>query len=147
MVTLNPYLSFDGSAREAMTFYQSVFGGELTVSTFGESGITAQMGDTTADDPGIADQVMHAMLVTGGGLALMAADTPPGMSYNPGDDVAISLSGPAEDEAELRGYWDKLVVDARETLPLEKAPWGDYFGMCTDRFGTRWMVNIAGEQG
>lgn len=147
MVTLNPYLSFRGQAREAMTFYQSVFGGELTVSTFGESGMTEQMGDVAADGASIADQVMHAMLVTDTDLTIMAADTPPGMAYNPGDDVAISLSGPVEDDAVLRGYWEKLTEGAQTTLPLEQAPWGDHFGMCTDRFGMRWMVNIAGQAG
>lgn len=136
MVALDPYVSFDGQAREAMTFYQSALGGDLTISTFGESGMS--------EDPASADLVMHAMLETGSGLRLMAADTPEGMSYNPGDNISISLSGPAEDEAELRGYWDKLNDGARTTLPLEKAPWGDYFGMLTDRFGITWMVNIDG---
>jgi PhnB protein len=137
MTTLNPYLSFKGEAREAMTFYQSVFGGDLTVSTFGESGMS--------DDPATADQVMHAQLEADG-LTLMGADTPEGMPYNPGDNVAISLSGPADDEQQLRGYWDRLSEGAQPGVPLEKAPWGDYFGMLTDRFGIGWMVNIAGAQ-
>ena len=138
MTTLNPYLSFKGEAREAMSFYQSVFGGDLTVSTFGESGMS--------DDLATADQVMHAQLEADG-LTLMGADTPEGMPYNPGDNIAISLSGPAQDEQQLRGYWDKLSEGAQPGVPLEKAPWGDYFGMLTDRFGIGWMVNIAGEQG
>lgn len=136
MTTLNPYLSFDGQAREAMNFYRSVLGGELTISTFGESGMS--------QDPAQADLVMHARLSTEGGLHLMAADTPEGMPYNPGDNVSISLSGSAEEEAELRGYYDRLVEGASNVLPLERAPWGDHFGMCTDRFGIGWMVNIAG---
>ena len=139
MVTLNPYLSFDGQAREAITFYQSVFGGELSITTFGESGMGAEGAK--------ADEVMHAQLEAPGGLTVMAADTPEGMPYNPGDNISISLSGPAGDEATLRGYYEKLCEGARETMPLDKAPWGDYFGMCTDRFGIAWMVNIAGEAG
>ena len=139
MVTLNPYLSFRGEAREAMTFYRSVLGGELSITTFGESG--------TGGDPATADQVMHAHLQTPSGLTLMGADTPEGMELHPGDNVAISLSGAAEDEAELRGYYDGLCEGARSTLPLEKAPWGDHFGMLTDRFGIGWMVNIAGSGG
>ncbi|AXH95692.1 VOC family protein [Ornithinimicrobium avium] len=137
MATLNPYLSFDGAAREAMTFYQSVFGGELTISTFGESGFTEGVPDL--------DQVMHAMLVTPAGFTLMAADTPDGVPHNPGDNISISLSGPAEDEDELRGFFARLSEDATPGVPLEKAPWGDHFGMLTDRFGIGWMVNIAGE--
>lgn len=139
MVTLNPYISFTGEAREAMTFYRSVFEGDLTMTTFGESGMSS--------DPATADQLMHAQLEAPGGLTLMAADTPEGMPHTPGDNVAISLSGGAEDEDRLRGYYDRLCEGARSTLPLEKAPWGDWFGMLTDRFGIGWMVNIAGDAG
>jgi PhnB protein len=131
---LNPYLSFRDQAREAMDFYQSVFGGELTRSTFGEFEMT--------EDPAEKDKVMHSMLVTDGGLALMAADTPNSMEQPTGGGFSVSLSG--EDEAELRGYWDKLSESGTVTMPLEKAPWGDSFGMLQDRFGVSWMVNIAG---
>jgi PhnB protein len=130
---LNPYISFRDNAREAMDFYQSVFGGELTRSTFGEM--------HASEDPAEQDKIMHSMLVTDG-LALMASDTPNGMDFTPGTNISISLSG--EDDAELRGYWDRLSEGADIRMPLEKAPWGDSFGMLTDRFGIAWMVNIAG---
>jgi PhnB protein len=131
---LNPYLSFRDTAGPAMDFYHSVFGGELTRSAFGEM----QMGG-----PGEQDKIMHAMLTTDAGLTLMAADTPDGTDLAPGSNIAVSLSG--EDGAELHGYFDKLSQDGAVTMPLEKAPWGDSFGMCTDRFGISWMVNIAGD--
>lgn len=131
---LNPYLSFRDNAREAMEFYKSVFGGQLDVSTFGEGGM--------AEDPADADKVMHAMLRSDNGLVLMGADTPSSMQMTPGANIAVSLSG--DDESELRGYWDKLSEGASNVMPLNQAPWGDYFGMCTDRFGVPWMVNIAG---
>jgi PhnB protein len=133
---LNPYISFKDNAREAMEFYQSVFGGNLTMSTFAEF----QM----AEDPAESDKIMHSQLDTDNGLTLMGADTPNSMPYNDGSRVTVSLSG--EDEAELRGYWDQLVDGGSITLPLEQAPWGDSFGMATDRFGVSWMVNIAGSQ-
>ncbi len=129
---LNPYISFDGNAREAMEFYAGALGGTLRISTFGEFG---------ADDQAIAGKVMHGMLETDSGFTLMGADTPPGMPYNPGDNIAISLSG--DDEAELRGYWDKLSEGGTVTVPLEKQMWGDVFGMLTDQFGIGWMVNIG----
>ncbi|MCR1160056.1 MULTISPECIES: VOC family protein [Micrococcaceae] len=135
---LNPYISFRDNARDAITFYESVFGGELNISTFGDM--------PGSQDPAEADKVMHAMLVTPGGLTLMAADTPNGMEYNPGDNISVSLSGDASDEAELRGFWDKLVDGGTVTVPLESAPWGDTFGMCVDKFGINWLINIAGEQ-
>jgi len=132
---LNPYLSFDGDARHAMEFYEDVFGGTLTLNTFGEFG---------ADDAGNADKIMHCMLQTDNGFVLMGADMPPGEEYKPGNTAAVSLSG--DDEGELRGYWDRLADGATVSVPLEKQMWGDLFGMCTDRFGTAWLVNIGQPQ-
>lgn len=129
---LNPYLSFRDTARDAMEFYQSVFGGTLVMNTFGEYG--------AADMPD-ADKIMHAMLEADNGFTLMGSDTPPGMSFDPGSRITISLSG--EDGDELRGYWQKLSESGSVTVPLEKQMWGDEFGMCLDEFGVGWMVNIA----
>jgi PhnB protein len=129
---LNPYISFPGTARDAMEFYEGVFGGSLTLNTFGE------LGGQDAPNP---DQIMHAMLETGSGFTLMGSDTPPGMEHDPGNNIAISLSG--DDDGELRGYWEQLSEGGTVTMPLEKQMWGDEFGMCTDRFGIAWMVNIA----
>ncbi|WP_214405981.1 VOC family protein [Pseudonocardia lacus] len=131
--TLNPYLNFREGTREVMDFYASVFGGELTLSTFAEVG---GMGMDESEQ----DKVMHSQLVTRTGMTLMAADVPAAMPL--GANGTVSLSG--DDEAELRGYWEKLSSGGTVTVPLEKAPWGDSFGMCTDRFGVDWMVNIAG---
>jgi PhnB protein len=131
--TLNPYLSFRNAARDAMNFYQSVFGGELTISTFGDY----QM----AHDPAESDLVMHSVLETPGGLTLMGSDTPADMEFTPGGSISVSLNG--DDEAELRGYWDKLSEGGAVSVPLDKAPWGDSFGMCVDRFGVSWLVNIS----
>ena len=129
---LNPYIGFDGDARQAMEFYNGVFGGTLTVNTFGEFG---------ADDSPDADKVMHAQLETDDGFVLMASDTPPGTELTPGDNVSVSLSG--DDAAELRGWWDKLSERGTVSVPLEKQMWGDEFGTCKDRFGIVWMVNIT----
>lgn len=129
---LNPYVSFRGDARQAMEFYKNVFGGTLTVSTFGE------FGDPSAPE---ADQIMHGQLETDSGFTLMGADVPPGMEHNPGDTITISLSG--DDADELRGYWDELAEGGTVTVPLEKQMWGDEYGACVDRFGISWMVNIS----
>ncbi|MFJ6026652.1 VOC family protein [Pseudarthrobacter sp. NPDC092424] len=135
--TLNPYLGFRDNAREAMTFYQSVFGGELTVSTFADF--------QASEDPAEADKVMHSMLTTTQGMVLMGADTPNSMEHTPGSAISISLSG--DDEVELRGYYEKLCADGGSvTVPMERAPWGDIFGMCTDRFGIAWLVNVNNGQ-
>ena len=136
---LNPYLNFDGNAREAMEFYQSVLGGDLRISTFSEYG--------GAPDGLAADNVMHAMLETPSGFTLMASDTPPEMSQGTGTGgggVSLSLSG--EDADELRGYWERLSARASVTMPLQKQLWGDEFGMLVDEFGNTWMVNITGPE-
>ena len=127
---LNPYLTFDGNAREAMEFYKRVFGGTLALSTFGEYG-----GEQNPDG------IMHGMLETERGFTLMGADTPPGMEHKPGDNIAVSVSG--DDADELRGYWDQLSEGGTVTVPMEKQMWGDEFGMCVDRFGIGWLVNIG----
>jgi len=132
---LNPYISFDGNARQAMEYYNGVFGGTLVMNTFGEYG---------AQDTPEADKIMHAMIETDNGFALMGADTPPGMQHNPGDNIAVSLSG--DDADELRGYWAELSDGGTVSMPLEKQMWGDEFGMCVDKFGVSWMVNIAQPQ-
>ncbi|MBA2478722.1 MAG: VOC family protein, partial [Sporichthyaceae bacterium] len=121
---LNPYISFAGNAREAMEFYQRVFDGSLTLNTFGEFG--------PPDAPG-ADKIMHGQLETDGGFTLMGADTPPGTEHEPGNNIAVSLSG--DDAEQLRGYWAKLAEGGAVSVPLEPQMWGDEFGMCVDQFG------------
>ncbi|WP_395575998.1 VOC family protein [Streptomyces sp. BK79] len=129
---LNPYLSFDGDARQAMEFYEQVFGGTLALNTFGAAGLP---------DAAYTDKIMHAMLETPSGFTLMGADMPPGEEHSPGNTFSVSLSG--DDASELRGYWEKLSAGGTVVVPLEKQMWGDVFGMCTDRFGVPWMVNIS----
>lgn len=135
---LNPYLNFRGSAREAMTFYRDVFGGELTVSTF------TDLGMPVGDDEG--DLVMHSQLQGPDGLLLMGSDVPAHMPFRAGENTfSVSLSG--DDETTLTAWWTVLSEGATVTQPLEKASWGDSFGMLTDRFGVSWFVNIAGGAG
>ncbi|HEU5379424.1 MAG TPA: VOC family protein [Ktedonobacteraceae bacterium] len=130
---LNPYLNFKDTARQAMEFYQTVFGGKLTMSTYKEF--------HASQDPSEDSKIMHSTLEVDNGITFMAADTPNGMEYKAGTNSNMSLSG--DDEAELRGYFTKLSAGGIITMPLEKAPWGDTFGMLTDKFGVPWMVNIT----
>ena len=131
---LNPYINLHGQAREALEFYRSVFGGKLSTSTFAEF----QSSTAPADD----DLVMHGQLEGEHGVVLMAADTPSTMEYRPGATVTLSLSG--DDEPVLRGWFDALAAGGTVVVPMEKAPWGETFGMCVDRFGIDWMVNVSG---
>jgi len=135
-IALNPYLNFPGTTREAMTFYESVLGGELQISTFGDFG---------AQGPE-ANGVMHSHLETEAGMTFMASDMPPGQedSYVAGNTITMSISG--DDSEAMRRYWDGLAEGGTVQMPLERQMWGDDYGMLVDKFGVAWMVNIAGEQ-
>jgi PhnB protein len=130
---LNPYLGFVDNAREAMTFYQQVLGGTLELNTFGQYG---------APEKPLADLVMHGLLESPDGLTLMAADTPPGVDRQVGNNITISLSG--DDTDRLRGCFAQLAEGGTINVPVEKQMWGDEFGQLTDRFGIGWLVNISG---
>ena len=129
--TLNPYLHFRDDARAAMEFYQSILGGDLTVTTFGELG---------ADSGPDADLVMHAQLRTPHGFTLMGSDTPSQMEWSAPRGFRISISG--DDAEDIRRWFSALGEGGEVTMPLEKQVWGDEFGMLTDRYGVEWMLDI-----
>ena len=133
---LNPYLSFKDNTREAMEFYRTVFGGKLDLSTFKDL--------HASQDPSEDNMIMHSVLEADNGITIMASDTPSRMEYRAGTNMSMSLSG--DNEAELKAYFEKLSVGGMVIMPLEKAIWGDSFGMCTDTFGVPWLVNITGQK-
>ena len=130
---LNPYLNFNGNARQALEFYQGVFGGDLNLNTFADFGAQG-----TPD----ADRIMHGQLETEAGYTIMAADVTSDMEYHPVSGASVSLSGEGPDAEALRGYWEKLSASGTTTMPMAKQAWGDEFGMCVDKFGVPWLVNI-----
>lgn len=140
IVKLNSYISFKDNAKEAAQFYKSIFGGTVYSDTF-ESFASDEMPVAEEDK----QKIMHAYLKGDNSIELMLADTPTGMEYQDGARITLTLNG--DDEATLRGYWDKLAEGGTVTMPLDKAPWGDVFGMLTDKFGVNWMVDIGPVQG
>ena len=130
---LNPYLGFKDNTREAMEFYKTVFGGKLMMSTFKEFHASQ-----TPDEDNL---IMHSVLEADNGITFMASDTPARMEYRVGTNFSMSLSG--DNEAELRVYFEKLAANGNVSMPLEKALWGDTFGMLTDQFGVSWIMNIT----
>jgi PhnB protein len=132
---LNPYLNFNGNARQALEFYASVFGGDLTLTTFADFG---------ASDSPDADRIMHGQLETPAGYTIMAADVTSEMPYQPPAGISVSLSG--DDGDDLHEYWEGLSSGGTVTMPLAKQAWGDEFGMCVDQFGVPWLVNIGQPQ-
>lgn len=134
---LNPYLHFNGEAEEALAFYKSVFGGEFTVSRYGDN-----------PTPDLKEE--HKNLVMHGDLQspdirLMLSDSGPMGPGTKGDNVSLSLSGAAADAERLTDVYNKLADSGNVIVPLSKAGWGDTFGMLTDKYGFSWFVNIAAQ--
>lgn len=127
------YLTFTDETKDAMTLYKEIFGGELILQTFGDSG--------QADTDEVKDRIIHAQLKNEM-FTLMASDTHP--MYGPvvimGNSVNLSLIG--SDLEKLTEYFTKLAHEGSIEMPLAKQFWGDTFGACTDKFGIHWMVNV-----
>ncbi len=134
MALLNPYLNFRGQAREAMEFYQTVLGGELTVSTFGDF----QMPGVDDDEK---DSIMHGQLTTSAGFTLMGSDVPAKM---PGEisNGTISISGNETDE--IRGYFDAPGRRWRGRHAPEPGTVGRLLRSADRQVRRQWLVNIAG---
>ncbi len=130
MKALNPYLSCNGQAREAMTHYQTCFGGDVTFMTVGESPVPCNM------PPEMDGLIMHSALVFEGG-SLMATDMGPGTSQTP-DAATIAVDCTSSEE--MSKYFEKLADGGKIDQPIGDAFWGGLFGMVTDKFGMTWML-------
>ena len=131
MIQATPYIGFQGQAEEALTFYQSVFGGELNISRYRDMGME--------ENP---DWVMHGQLDTDMGWSLMASDNPQGVTG--GSRINVCIWG--DDEARMTEFFNALADGGTVEMPLEKQAWGDSFGGLRDRFGIDWGVNIDPEK-
>ena len=138
MATLNPYLNFRGNTEEAFNFYRSVFGGEfVALMRFKD---TPEAGKIPAHEQ---DKIMHIALPVGNGNILMGTDVldSMGQTLQTGNNVSLALGADSEEQAEK--FFHGLSAGGQVTMPLQKAFWGDYFGMLTDKFGIQWMVSFS----
>ena len=131
---LLPYLTFDGTCREAMEFYKQVFGGELEVRYFSEF-----YGDLPQADK---EKVMHAELKNDA-MSLMASDSVPGSETTFGDNVRITVT--STDSKRLAAFFEELSQGGTVIMPFEKQVWGQELGTLTDKFGTHWLISVRGE--
>ena len=129
-MSFSPYLFFVGTCREAMNTYQSIFGGQLDLVT------AADMPDAPPEVP--ADAIMHAALTLENGAMLMASDDP--TATEPGPKEGMRVSYAAADADDAARVFEALSKDGETQMPLGPTSWSPAFGMCTDRFGTPWMV-------
>ncbi|KQR88356.1 VOC family protein [Microbacterium sp. Leaf179] len=147
-VQTTTHLNFRGDAREALAFYQSVFGGHLVVNTYADFGMPA-------DIPG-SDKVVFGLVAAENGFRIMGYDIPGrtevgiaggGATHRENGTTVteqalfVSITSPTFDE--LQGYWDTLAVDATVVEPLAASAWSAGFGMLTDRFGVTWSASVA----
>lgn len=138
MATINPYLNFNGNTEEAFNFYKSIFGGEFTaVMRFDEMPACEEITLSDADK----GKIMHIALPIGNKNVLMATDTLESMGQTliEGNNYSIAISPESRQEADK--LFNGLAEDGKAEMPMADAFWGDYFGMCTDKFGVRWMVS------
>ncbi len=135
-ISLNPYLVFNPEdTKSAMEFYKGIFGGELTMQTFGEAGV--------AKDDAEKDFIIHSELKNDS-FTFMASSGHPGEVVKFGDNISMSLAG--VDKTQLTEWFNKLTEGGKIDLPLAKQFWGDIYGQVTDKFGVHWMVNISSDQ-
>lgn len=141
MVTVNPYLNFNGNCEEAFLFYKSVFGGE-----FPYVGRYSEMPSEQALPESEANKIMHMSLPISKETTLMGSDS--NEAFGPpatfGDNITISVNTDSEEEA-LR-IFNGLSEGGIVKMPMEKTFWGSYFGMFVDKFGINWMVNYDYEK-
>ncbi|WP_374776198.1 VOC family protein [Streptomyces sp. NBC_01310] len=135
-VNVVTHLNFRGDARAALTFYESVFGGDVVVVTYKDAG--------NVSDPSEADQVMWGQVAADSGFSVMAYDVPSHMPWNRGENAFfVSLRGDTTEE--VTAYWEKLAGGAAVLQPLGPAQWAPLYGMLKDRFGVTWVVDVVSE--
>jgi len=135
MPSINPYLNFAGNTEEAFKFYQSVFGGELSIVHFSDTPAGANV------PPTVKDKVMHASLPIGKDNILMATDACEEMGFNlkQGNNYYVCISPDSREEADK--LFNGLAEGGKVNMPLADMFWGAYYGDLTDKFGIQWMVN------
>lgn len=134
MINTTPHLNFRGQARAALEFYQSVFGGDLTLITYQDA--------HNVQDPSEAQQIMYGQVASPEGFRVMAYDVP---SHTPWDQgqIPFFLSVRGDSEVEISRYWEKLSVNASVLQPLAPSGWTPLYGMLKDTFGITWVLDVA----
>lgn len=131
-----PYLGFNGNTEEAFEFYKQALGGTITnIQRFGDSPAGAQVPDEQKN------KIMHIALEAPDNISLMGSDFGEfsGHTYNPGNNFSLSFHPDSQQKADE--LFNALSSGGTVNVPMSKAPWGDYFGMFTDKFGIKWMIN------
>lgn len=130
MLAVNPYIAFKGNCRDAIEFYKTALGAEVL--------FTQTVGESPMSDMGPAGNIMHCTIKVGASTIMLCDDPTPGGAASGGNiTLAIALNDPAR----ARELFDNLAQGGTVIMPLEKTYWAEAFGMVTDPFGVKWMIN------
>jgi len=132
MTQINSYLTFNGNCREAMIFYQTCLGGELTLQTIGESPLADKLPHP------MKDNILHSTL-TNNKLIILGSDMVGEKGLQQGNSVSLLLNCSTEDE--IKTFYSNLSAGGEATHPLETSFWGALFGDLTDKFGNHWLLH------
>lgn len=130
MLGVNPYIAFNGNCRDAIEFYKGALDAEVLFAQ--------TMGESPMSDMGPAENIMHCTIKVGDSTIMMCDDPRPGAST---DGSNISLAIGLNDPERAKQLFGNLARDGSVVMPLEKTFWAEAFGMVTDKFGVKWMVN------
>jgi PhnB protein len=133
-VSVTNHLNFRGDARAALEFYQSVFGGDITIVTYKDA--------HSVQAPSEANQVMWGQVAAKNGFRVMAYDVPSRMPWDEGKN-AFFVSVRGDSDKEITELWEKLSVGATVAQPLAPSGWAPLYGMLKDRFGITWVLDVA----
>ena len=130
------HINLRGDARDALEFYRSVFGGDLTAVTYRDAG--------DVQNPDEADQLMWGQVTSAAGFQVMAYDVPSTRPWSLGEHpFFVSVRG--SDAQEISTYWDKLSPGSAVVVPLAPSRWTPLYGMLTDRFGVTWVLDVQAD--
>jgi PhnB protein len=133
-VTAVTHINLRGNARQALEFYQSVFGGQVMLVTYKDAG--------NVQDPSDADHIMWGQVDADNGFRVMAYDVPAATPWKQGENAYfVSLRGDAAEE--IAAQWKKLSAGATIVRPLEPAQWSPLYGMLKDKFGVVWVLDVV----
>jgi PhnB protein len=128
------HLNFRGNARAALSFYQSVFGGDLTVVTYEDA--------HAVTNPDEADQVLWGQTIAKSGFRVMAFDVPSARAWDRGQ-ASFFVSVRSDSTDEIERLWEKLSIGAKVIQPLAQSGWAPIYGMLEDKFGVTWVLDVA----
>ena len=133
-ITTTAHANFRGQAREALSYYQTVFGGDLALASYADI--------HSVEIPQTAQHIAFGRLRAADGFDLMAYDVQPSKTYDPGRN-AFYITRQGTDPDEITTRWNALSHDAQAVLiPLAPAPFAPLYGMLTDRFGITWIIGV-----